>query len=1223
MDRIVAMTRRCSVWFDDFLRDLTAADPAVAHFPDAECPVDVPGTADAVVAFAALLSWCGAQGKQRFLLLGSEEPVVELVLGQDRPVEAVRQVARRLTFSGAAMLSLAPRSGQQGAAVPRLYIRTVPGRAWLGVEGGHGRVREDRLTELAARLGVLAVQVGSARGVFGDLDPWTALDSQGQRERWNGKQIAVPQQTIPALVAPWVERTPAAVAVTYSGGTLTYRQLWQAAASVAGALSVYGVRPGDRVASLVSPGHRSVVVFLGMLLAGVCHVPIDHRAPAARARAVVADSGARLVVAADGVADEFDVPGLLLDDLLTCEGAGRTLLPVQPDADAYMLYTSGTTGRPKGVTITHANVVNTLAGVDDVVSFTDRDVWTLFHSCTFDFSVFEIFGCLAHGGRLVALGQPEIDDPLLLYGALERESVTVLCQTPSAFTRLIALDEAGAEELTSLRQVVFGGERLDPRVLGNWLRRHPSVRLTNMFGISEATIHSTAHDVTADDVSAARSPIGRPLRSVELHLVDDRGHLVADGAVGEIWLGGASVAGGYHNLPEVSRERFVVPRWGGKPLLRTGDLARRGPDGVLEYLRRKDDQFQWHGYRIEPGEIVGALLGYPGVSVAEVVATDGPQARIAAFVVAAGDTSLNPERLASHAASLLPHYMVPQAIHVIGTLPVTSNGKTDRKFLADLDAECGRATPLSTPQQHLFTASRLAADPDQYVETAVWQVRGQGLNTDALRHALSELTSRHHILRTRFLLKEGRALQRLRPPWRPALKILSLPETGAGQRQLLEATGGLCPVDADAGSVIAAAVVRTGDDEEFLVLRQHHLVTDARSVGALVGDLAACYRAAVERTVLAPWPGGQYRDVAAVAPSADAVGHAVQRLSGAAAVLLPQPPRRQRDGMIRVEVPIGAAAAARAARDHRATVFVLHASALAAALHVWLGRADVTFGITVDGAGAAAGPPVLGPLVMTAPVRSRQGVPARAADLVRPIAEQVALILDDGGAACAAAAERLHPPAAGLAPYCEVLLSSAGVEQGPVDFGRSELVPVRLPASGRREGHPVVVTAYASLDGLGFDIAYQGEWIDKNDARELAVCLTDAVTWLFSPREGTAPQATAPAPPHGGTAISRRPARARIVPPRQEPVARAGNRAEELTAVVLEIWRDVLPPRQKAFGASEDFFEAGGNSIALLSLHMRLESSLGCDIAISDLFVHRTARSQAVRLADVLEGGAS
>ncbi|HEY0556713.1 MAG TPA: amino acid adenylation domain-containing protein, partial [Thermoanaerobaculia bacterium] len=385
----------------------------------------------------------------------------------------------------------------------------------------------------------------------------------------------------------------------------------------------------------------------------------------------------------------------------------RLDLPLDPSLPAYVIYTSGSTGRPKGVVVTHANVHRLFTATDWWFGFGADDVWTLFHSYAFDFSVWEIWGALLHGGRLVVVPFWESRSPEDFLRLLAAERVTVLNQTPSAFRQLLRADEALPADL-SLRWVIFGGEALEPASLAPWFARHgdEEPRLINMYGITETTVHVTYRPVRAADL-AAGSLIGEPIPDLAVHLLDRSLQLVPVGTPGEIHVGGAGLALGYLGRPALTAERFVPDPFASEPgvrLYRSGDLARRLANGDLEYLGRIDHQVKIRGFRIELGEIETALAAQPGVREAVVLARASisdektGERRLVAYVVAeAGDPALLRRALAER----LPDYMLPAAFVFLDALPLTENGKVNRRALPAPESLAAPALERRAPRTAL------------------------------------------------------------------------------------------------------------------------------------------------------------------------------------------------------------------------------------------------------------------------------------------------------------------------------------------------------------------------------------------------------------------------------------------------------------------------------------------------------------------------------------------
>src|SRR5579871_1426982 len=346
------------------------------------------------------------------------------------------------------------------------------------------------------------------------------------------------------------------------------------------------------------------------------------------------------------------------------------LVPVVgPENLAYVIFTSGSTGKPKGVMVTHANVVRLLKSTEPWFDFDEKDVWTMFHSYAFDFSVWEIWGSLMTGARLVLVPYWVTRSPQDFYNLLAQEKVTVLNQTPAAFYQVIQVEESGYAKPLSLRYVIFGGEALNFTNLRPWFKRHGDAhpQLVNMYGITETTVHVTYRPLTVDDAEGeTRSLIGVPIPDLRLYLLDARQQSVPVGVVGEICVGGDGVAKGYLNRPELTAERFVADPFSGSSgarMYKSGDLGRFLNNGDLEYMGRGDNQVKIHGFRIELGEIEAALAQHPNVRQCAVMARkDGPgENKLVAYVVPVNGSVPDTAHLREFLQSKLPAHMIPYA----------------------------------------------------------------------------------------------------------------------------------------------------------------------------------------------------------------------------------------------------------------------------------------------------------------------------------------------------------------------------------------------------------------------------------------------------------------------------------------------------------------------------------------------------------------------------------
>ncbi|MEU1395750.1 amino acid adenylation domain-containing protein [Micromonospora zamorensis] len=482
-----------------------------------------------------------------------------------------------------------------------------------------------------------------------------------------------------------VQERPDAIAVVVGGDQLTYAELDQRANRIAHRLLGLGVGRETPVGVCLPRGIDLLPALLGVLKAGAAYLPLDPAHTAERMAVMVADAQVQVLVT-DGDGPSFGVP-----HVLRC-GSDVTALPdtapdvtVRPGDLAYVMYTSGSTGTPKGVMVEHRNVIQLLAGNRAQMRLGPDDVWSLFASVAFDVSVFEMWGALLHGARLVVVPDAVRRAPDEFYALLVREGVTVLNQTPAAFRRLVHLeDSAGADPRLALRLIVFAGESLTPGMLGSWFERHPHVQeLVNMYGITETTVHTTYRRMTPADLARpAASLIGPAFPGGTVRVLGESWAEVPPGEAGEIFVGGPGVTRGYLGRPDLTAERFVpdpgspVP---GARMYRSGDLARVLPDGDVEYLGRRDHQVKIRGYRVELPEVEAAVLAHPGVREAVVVASPDASGtnRLVAYVVGSAGRS----ELRQHLVTRLPEFMVPGAFVTLDRLPLTDNGKVDRRAL--------------------------------------------------------------------------------------------------------------------------------------------------------------------------------------------------------------------------------------------------------------------------------------------------------------------------------------------------------------------------------------------------------------------------------------------------------------------------------------------------------------------------------------------------------------
>ncbi|WP_309731377.1 polyketide synthase [Chamaesiphon sp. OTE_75_metabat_556] len=544
----------------------------------------------------------------------------------------------------------------------------------------------------------------ATEALYGQLAPQSSLadwrnqltSPQTEQLAWlmTDRQIqAYPQtQCLHQLFEAQVDRTPAAIAVVFREQQLTYRELNDRANRLAHQLIALKVEPEALVGLSVERSLDMVVGILGILKAGGAYVPLDPTYPVDRLAYMLADARVPVLVTMAHLAGSFgNYAGSLvcLDAAIAAEYSHENpVVAVIPANLIYIIYTSGSTGKPKGVMVTHANVGRLFAATQAWYQFDDRDVWTMFHSYAFDFSVWELWGALIYGGRLVIVPFEVSRSPQEFYELLARERVTILNQTPSAFRQLQRVaTEAQANLELSLRSVIFGGEALDLPSLKPWFAQYGDKvpQLVNMYGITETTVHVTYRPIAASDLERG-SVIGCPIPDLELAILDADRQPVAIGVAGEMYVGGAGVTRGYLNRPELTAERFIANSLASPTsatLYRTGDLARYLPNGDIEYLGRIDNQVKIRGFRIELGEIEAAIAQQPQVQeTVVIVREDEPgDVRLVAYLVPTTATQLDIAALRTSLKQQLPDYMVPSAFVSLDVIPLTPNGKTDRQAL--------------------------------------------------------------------------------------------------------------------------------------------------------------------------------------------------------------------------------------------------------------------------------------------------------------------------------------------------------------------------------------------------------------------------------------------------------------------------------------------------------------------------------------------------------------
>jgi amino acid adenylation domain-containing protein len=542
-----------------------------------------------------------------------------------------------------------------------------------------------------------------------------AEEVEQQLATWNSTQAAYPaDKTIHQLFEAQVDSTPDNTAIVDGDEALTYRELDRRANQLAHSLRDQGVGPDTLVAVCLEKSADMIVTLLAILKAGGGYLPLNPDFPEERLRFMLEDSrAAHLVTTArwnPPAKIESVISVIYLDrdrDAISAQPIERPASNAAPRNVAYCIYTSGSTGKPKGALVEHGNVVRLLLNDKIQFEFSKTDVWTMFHSYSFDFSVWEMYGALLYGGKLVIVSGEQMKDPHLFFDLLAEQKVTVLNQTPSAFNNLAreALKKPGRE--LALRYVIFGGEELHPIQLLEWRTAYPDVKLINMYGITETTVHVTFKEITEREIHQNVSNVGVPIPTTTTYIMDSKLRLLPVGVPGEICVGGLGVSRGYLDRDELTSQKFVANPYKPEELIyRSGDLAKLLPNGEMVYLGRMDDQVQIRGFRVELSEVRSHLLEHPAVAKAEVIATRVHSDTLELVAYIERSAEVTAAELRQLLAQTLPYYMTPSAFVMLKELPMTANGKLDRRALpapeqAQYQPEGNFAAPRTAVQEIL------------------------------------------------------------------------------------------------------------------------------------------------------------------------------------------------------------------------------------------------------------------------------------------------------------------------------------------------------------------------------------------------------------------------------------------------------------------------------------------------------------------------------------------
>lgn len=512
-------------------------------------------------------------------------------------------------------------------------------------------------------------------------------------------------KTISQLFEEQVKLTPNNIAIKFKNNSLTYDELNKKANQVANFLRNLGITTNDVIAIRLNKSLEMIVGILGILKAGGCYLPIDLSYPQERVSFMLKDSKAKFFLTNQLHKDDLDVeiPCHLLDfssdneiyfnseEDLECINSPEDLI--------YIIYTSGSTGIPKGVMLCHRNVVRLIKNEHFQFDFDENDVWTMFHSVAFDFSVWELYACLLYGSKLILVPETTAKDPKKFLQLLRNENVTVLNQTPTYFYNLLDRELLNEDSNLSVRYIIFGGEALKPNLVKPWKDKYPFTKIINMYGITETTVHVTFKELNDEDLLSSNSNIGQPIPTLKVYVMDKYLHILPYGVEGEMCVSGLGVCKGYLNRPELNNEKFIQNPYNPSEILyRSADDAILSKNGDLYYLGRIDNQVKIRGFRIEIGEIESKLLRHPNISKCVVLPKKNgdTDSYLVAYVVA--DEKISANELKLYISKLVPEYMIPSFFVFLDKMPLTSNGKVNRKELLNMEITTKSNTKYIEPR---------------------------------------------------------------------------------------------------------------------------------------------------------------------------------------------------------------------------------------------------------------------------------------------------------------------------------------------------------------------------------------------------------------------------------------------------------------------------------------------------------------------------------------------
>lgn len=522
---------------------------------------------------------------------------------------------------------------------------------------------------------------------IGNISTLTENETKLILEDFNQTDAQYPtDKTVVDLFEEQVEKTPDHIAVKYGEETITYRELNKKANKIANRLRTEGIGREDYVALYVERSIEMIVGIYAVMKAGAAYVPINLSYPKERVQFILKDCNAKVLLTGKEVENiETEIPMFNIKDSSIYTGSDVNPEKINKPEDAiYVIFTSGTTGTPKGVVLEHKNVVRLLKNDHMKFDFNDGDVWTMFHAYGFDFSVWEMYGATLNGGKLIVLSEEEAQDTKKLLEILKKEKVTVFNQVPSAFYNLLRTD--GVRDELKIRYLIFGGEALSPAKMKEWKSWHPETKIINMYGITETCVHVTYREIGEKEIERGVSDIGNAIPTLKVYLMNEE-RLCGIGEVGEICVTGEGLARGYLKQKEMTDKKFVKNPFGEGRMYRSGDLGRWNEDGNIEYLGRMDEQVKVRGFRIELGDIERHLREIDGIDDCAVISKKDENGEVSICAYLVSKQELEIVEVKQKLSETVPSYMLPAYMMQIESLPLTVNGKLDKKNLPEIKVQ--------------------------------------------------------------------------------------------------------------------------------------------------------------------------------------------------------------------------------------------------------------------------------------------------------------------------------------------------------------------------------------------------------------------------------------------------------------------------------------------------------------------------------------------------------